>query len=224
MPSIWLTNETGSEYEEERKQLLLSTGFVRFMNVHKEKNLQILPSEGVKVLKNVVKEYPYSIITYVLATGEFYLLRICSDLPSLQVLSHEDLEDVDNEWSRKDILKQRAFTMEDISLHLNNTEEEGWYTIYYSSQMVIQAGEVIGSGTVEKLKKDRAPLQIVLPSSLGEITAIGLQHPQVLEEAQKISPVDPAPGSFERQPSSLTERPSTATSDCSSEKTKAEDT
>lgn len=177
----------------------------------------------------MVKEYPYSIITYVLATGDFYLLRICPDLPNPQTFSHEDLEDVAEEWSKKDISKQRAFIMEDISLHLNSTEEEGWYTIYYSLSMVIQAGKVIGSGTVEKLKKGHAPLQIVLPSSLEEITAIGLQTPQIFDEAQRIAPVDStsSPVSFERQPSSLAERPSTATSDCSSElteKTKVGDT
>lgn len=211
-----------------RKQRLFSSGFVRYINIIDEKILQILPTEASKVLKKVVKEYPYSLITYVLAVGEFYLLRICSEFPDPITFSHEDLEDVAETWSKCEISRQWAFTIEDISLQLSGEKGEAWYTVYYSPNMLIQASEVIGSGTVEKLKKGHAPLQIVLPSSLEEVTAIGLFTPQILEAAQKIAPADSTSGpfTFERQPSSLTDRPSTANSDCSTElieKTKGED-
>lgn len=159
------------------KRKLLSTRFIRYVNIVDEKNLQIFPTEASRVLKKVVKEYPYSLITYVLAIGEFYLLRICSDLPDPITLSQEDVEDVAEVWTKCKVSKQRAFTVEDISLQLSGKEGEAWYTIYYSPNMVIQASEVIGSGTVEKLKKGHVPLQIILPSSLEEVTAIGLFTP-----------------------------------------------
>ena len=62
IPWLWLTDEAISEFQEGRKETLLSTGFVRY---------KILPLEATKVLKKTIREYPYSLITYVLAPGEF---------------------------------------------------------------------------------------------------------------------------------------------------------
>ena len=90
---------------------------------------------------------------------------------------------------------------------------------------MIQVETVIGLGTVEKAKTGHAPLHIVLPSSLPEITAIGMNAPRILEQAQLIAPVDSTTGvkTCERQLSSLTEKESTVNSDCSTNINKGAD-
>lgn len=89
--------------------------------------------------------------------------------------------------------------------------------------MIIQALEVIGSGTIERVREGHAPLQVILPCSLPEITALGMMEPRILEEAQKLAPtllMDPQQGptdSADYQLSPTTDRPDTTASACSTE-------
>ena len=126
IPLLWLTDKAISEFQERRKETLLNTGFVRYINIIDEENLKILPSEAVRVLKRTIKEYPYSLITYVLALGDFYLIRIIFDhmCPDRITISHENLVDVPELWTTIDVLKQRAFLLEDLSLQLGSPEGE----------------------------------------------------------------------------------------------------
>lgn len=76
MPSLWLIGEPNSEVKEEQKEVLFNTGFVRYIDIHGEANLRIIPPEITKVLKKLVKEYPYSLGTYIIAPGNYSLIRI----------------------------------------------------------------------------------------------------------------------------------------------------
>ena len=158
-----------------------------------------------------------------MAPSEFYLIRIIPDDDIDRItISHEDLVGAPEIWTCPDVLRQRAFSLEDLSLQLGSPEGEAWYTLYYSPSIVIQAETIIGSGTVEKVNKGHAPLHIVLPSSLPEITAIGMNTPRILEQAQLIAPVDSTTG-MKRQLSSLTEKEGTVNNDCSTDITEEAD-
>lgn len=186
MPSLWLTGEPNSEVREEQKEVLFNTGFVRYIDIHGEANLRIIPPEITKVLKKLVKEYPYSLGTYIIAPGKYSLIRIYADVQDLITLSAEDLE-APKAYGGKEISKQRAHTIEEISYQLS-FKGELWYTVYYSETLIIQAKEVIGLGTVEKVRKGHVPLKVSIPCTLPEITALGMADTRILQQALDIVP------------------------------------
>lgn len=218
IPLLWITDLASYEVQHEHRQTLFLTGFIRFIDIVDEKSLDILPQEIKKILKKIVRMYPYSLTTYVLAPGDFSLVRIYPTLRDLITITVGDIE-TPEPYTAVTISQRRAINIEDISLQLTERGEE-WYTLHYSSKMVIQALEIIGTGTVERIKEGHVHLKISLPCCLGEITALGMTEPSIRTVAEKIAPallVDPEPGScvMDRQVSSLTDR-SNVGSACSS--------
>lgn len=182
IPKLILTGSPRHLFREEQKKTLLSTGFVRFIEINEEKNLAILTLEIVRVLKTFCKNYPYTLQIFVLSQGTYSLVRILIELPLLTRISSEDLP-IKEAFSQYEISKQWAYNIEHISYQLGEKGEE-WYTLYILNTTVIQAMEVSGPGTVEQRNKYRAPMLVELPSSLPEVTALGMANPKVLEEAQ----------------------------------------
>lgn len=122
---------------------------------------------------------------------------------------HHDHLKILEKYTRIDILKQRAVNIEAISHELKE-HGNNWYTLYCTTSVVIQASEVIGTSTVERVKEGHAPLQVTLPCSLAEVTALGITDSLTLEKDEEIAPallMDLEPGPrFGRQASSLTDK------------------
>ena len=110
-----------------------------------------------------------------------------------------------------------------------------WLTFYSIGRRwsnhcpVIQTMEILGNSTVERMRKDHAPIRIELPSSLSEVTALGLADPRIHDVASLIAPALLLDS--ESRPNSPTDKSTTApdtSSACSTapqmEQSKEEDT
>ncbi|RWR72994.1 zinc finger BED domain-containing protein RICESLEEPER 1-like protein [Cinnamomum micranthum f. kanehirae] len=217
-PVLWFNEKAKFEIIEEHKKVLFNTGFVRFADIYEEKSLNFLPQEIAKILKRIIKIYPYSLETYVLAPMNFALIRIHPNIQKLKVIHHDHIK-VSENYTRIDILKQRAINIEAISHQLKECGIK-YYTLYCNTLVVIQAAEVIGTGTVERVKEGHAPLQIInLPCSLAEVTALGIADSLISKIAEEIAPsllMDPETGSkLVRQASSMTYKSKIDASRCS---------
>lgn len=209
IPLLWITDKTSYEIQEEQRQALFQARFIRYIDVLNKKSLNILPHEISRILEKIAKTYPYTLATYTLAPGDFIPVQIYPTLKELMSITIGDI-DPPEKYSIKEIFQQRALYIEDISLQLGEKGEE-WYTLHYSSKLIIQALEVMGTGTVERIKEGHTPLKILLPCSLPEIAALGMTEPNILRAAKKIAPallMDPKTGSvlMDCQASSLTDR------------------
>lgn len=67
IPEIILTNAPSSVLREEEKRILLRYGFVKYMEIKEEDDISILPEEVYRTLRMVVKEYPYTLQTFILS-------------------------------------------------------------------------------------------------------------------------------------------------------------
>lgn len=192
IPEIILTNAPSSVLREEEKRILLRYGFVKYMEIKEEDDISILPEEVHKTLRMVVKEYPYTLQTFILSPlkndkENFSVIRILEDTALYTMWSTtEDLCQVDC-FTNYEALRQRAHIAGAICMELTDDSQK-WYTLYISSTTIIQTMKIIGNGTVERMKADQALIRMEIPSSITEVTAFGLTNPRIREDSYRIIP------------------------------------
>lgn len=96
-------------------------------------------------------------------------------MPSLTWITPEDITRT-RAIGLSDILRTRAFLADQLMIELMD-ETQQWYTLYLSSNLVIQTQELFaGEAIVEKIKAGTKPIKLEVPNSFEELMAIGLSH------------------------------------------------
>lgn len=68
-------------------------------------------------------------------------------------------------------------------------DSQPWYTLYLSSNLVIQTQEIFAGGAiVEKMKTRTKPIKLEIPSSFEELMAIRMSHDPVRRLVQQMVP------------------------------------
>lgn len=193
IPALMITDALRSELRREDERVLLNYGFIKFIEISRKDDILILPKEVDKTLKKVAKKYPYTLQTMILSPCKnfgktFSVIIIMEEIPTIGWITDSECSQL-KPPTYHETLKHWAHIAETICETLSNGSQK-WYTLYLSSTTIIQSNEIIENGTVEKMEAQQTPIRIEIPSTIAEVTLIGLSDPGIQQEAQKMMEED----------------------------------